>query len=662
MSNTLINIDGLNGEQTPSSDNADITVKQKFSGQRVVDIFMSLTVIVCLSPVILARGLLGFISCGHLLSGPSNTDTRPPSRFAGDYAGAGLAGLFGVLIGNFTIASENNDGSSTPAIFTAQKLRSSLGVEYLENENTEAGSISRPWSFKKYLSISGRSLIAGIVSPVKNLESPQDFHLFGIKITNTTMNDCVEWILDCVSKKQQTTIGFVNADCLNKAYSNEKYHLTLRQFNRVYPDGIGVRLASQLFNNGLVDNINGTDLFPLICERLAQTEHSIFLLGAEPGVADAVAENMIQKYPGLSVAGVQDGFFDSSRENEIIDIINESGASVLFVAFGAPKQEIWIEENKDRLNTTVMFGVGGLFDFYSGRISRAPLWLRETGLEWVWRLIQEPARMWRRYLIGNFIFMKRAWQQKRRNGAVSRTLNVTPAEEASLLSHYEKLDQLAPVRIRILQLRRILWNLAKIGGETIKRLIDIVISVSLLALLSPLFFSVALFIRVESEGPVFYSQTRVGFRGRLFRLWKFRSMYIDADQRRADLEAENEMEGGVIFKMKDDPRITRSGRIIRRLSIDELPQLWNILKGDMSLVGPRPALPSEVEMYSIEERVRLFSKPGLTCIWQVSGRSDIPFPQQVLLDEEYLYSQSLFTDFSLLLKTIPAVLSGKGAY
>ena len=662
MSNTLINIDGLNGEQTPSSDNADITVKQKFSGQRVVDIFMSLTVIVCLSPVILARGLLGFISCGHLLSGPSNTDTRPPSRFAGDYAGAGLAGLFGVLIGNFTIASENNDGSSTPAIFTAQKLRSSLGVEYLENENTEAGPVSRPWSFKKYLSISGRSLIAGIVSPVKNLESPQDFHLFGIKITNTTMNDCVEWILDCVSKKQQTTIGFVNADCLNKAYSNEKYHLTLRQFNRVYPDGIGVRLASQLFNNGLVDNINGTDLFPLICERLAQTEHSIFLLGAEPGVADAVAENMIQKYPGLSVAGVQDGFFDSSRENEIIDIINESGASVLFVAFGAPKQEIWIEENKDRLNTTVMFGVGGLFDFYSGRISRAPLWLRETGLEWVWRLIQEPARMWRRYLIGNFIFMKRAWQQKRRNGAVSRTLNVTPAEEASLLSHYEKLDQLAPVRIRILQLRRILWNLAKIGGETIKRLIDIVISVSLLALLSPLFFSVALFIRVESEGPVFYSQTRVGFRGRLFRLWKFRSMYIDADQRRADLEAENEMEGGVIFKMKDDPRITRSGRIIRRLSIDELPQLWNILKGDMSLVGPRPALPSEVEMYSIEERVRLFSKPGLTCIWQVSGRSDIPFPQQVLLDEEYLYSQSLFTDFSLLLKTIPAVLSGKGAY
>jgi lipopolysaccharide/colanic/teichoic acid biosynthesis glycosyltransferase len=309
-----------------------------------------------------------------------------------------------------------------------------------------------------------------------------------------------------------------------------------------------------------------------------------------------------------------------------------------------------------------MLGVGGLFDFYSGNISRAPVWLREMGLEWVWRLFQEPGRMWRRYLVGNFVFMKRAWQQKKRNGAVPRGLKVTPAEEESLLAHYQKMDQFVPMRTRMIRLRRLLWNLAGLAGNAVKRLMDIVISATLLLLLSPIFAIVSLLIRLESKGPVFYMQTRVGFRGSLFRLWKFRSMYIDADQRRAELEAQNEMEGGVIFKMKHDPRITRTGRIIRRLSIDELPQLWNILKGDMSLVGPRPALPSEVEQYTIEERVRLYAKPGLTCIWQVSGRSDIPFPQQVLLDEEYLYSQSLYKDFYLLLKTIPAVVTGKGAY
>jgi lipopolysaccharide/colanic/teichoic acid biosynthesis glycosyltransferase len=155
---------------------------------------------------------------------------------------------------------------------------------------------------------------------------------------------------------------------------------------------------------------------------------------------------------------------------------------------------------------------------------------------------------------------------------------------------------------------------------------------------------------------------RVGYRGKQFRLWKFRSMYLDAEHRLAELQSQNEVRGGVIFKMKKDPRITRVGSFIRKTSIDELPQLWNVIRGDMSLVGPRPALESEVARYTIEERVRLMAKPGLTCIWQVSGRSDIPFSQQVLLDEDYLYRQSLFTDIKLLLQTIPAVLRGKGAY
>jgi lipopolysaccharide/colanic/teichoic acid biosynthesis glycosyltransferase len=139
-------------------------------------------------------------------------------------------------------------------------------------------------------------------------------------------------------------------------------------------------------------------------------------------------------------------------------------------------------------------------------------------------------------------------------------------------------------------------------------------------------------------------------------------MFSDAEARLAKLQSENEMRGGVLFKMKLDPRITYVGKWIRKLSIDELPQLWNVLKGEMSLVGPRPALPTEVNQYQLSDRRRLMVKPGITCIWQVSGRSDIPFDKQVELDVDYIYQQSLVKDIQLLFKTIPAVLFARGAY
>jgi exopolysaccharide biosynthesis polyprenyl glycosylphosphotransferase len=206
------------------------------------------------------------------------------------------------------------------------------------------------------------------------------------------------------------------------------------------------------------------------------------------------------------------------------------------------------------------------------------------------------------------------------------------------------------------------WNALVKGTKAVKRLIDIVASAAGLALLMPLFAVVALAIRLESPGPIFFSQTRVGRWGELFRMYKFRSMYIDAEERKRSLMSRNEMDGGVLFKMKHDPRVTRVGRFIRKASIDELPQLWNVFVGDMSLVGPRPPVPSEVDQYSLSDRRRLDVVPGITCIWQVSGRSDIPFPEQVELDVQYIDSQSLLTDLKILLNTIPAVLLGKGAY
>ena len=196
----------------------------------------------------------------------------------------------------------------------------------------------------------------------------------------------------------------------------------------------------------------------------------------------------------------------------------------------------------------------------------------------------------------------------------------------------------------------------------LKRLTDMLAAGAGMLLLLPLLGLVALAIKLDSRGPVLFSQTRVGFNGRHFRCWKLRSMHVDAEQRLAELQSQNEMAGGVLFKMKRDPRITRVGRFIRKASIDELPQLWNVLIGDMSLVGPRPPIPSEVARYTSRQRLRLSVTPGITCFWQVSGRSDIPFEEQVELDIAYAEQRSLVTDFSILLRTVPAVLFARGAY
>jgi exopolysaccharide biosynthesis polyprenyl glycosylphosphotransferase len=198
-------------------------------------------------------------------------------------------------------------------------------------------------------------------------------------------------------------------------------------------------------------------------------------------------------------------------------------------------------------------------------------------------------------------------------------------------------------------------------ARRVKRTLDLVGAGVGLLLLSPLLAVVAAAVRLESPGPVFFGQQRVGRHGRPFRMLKFRSMVVDAEARRAALEAQNEHREGPVFKIARDPRITRVGRLIRKFSIDELPQLWNVLRGEMSLVGPRPPIPAEVRQYDAWQRRRLSVLPGLTGLWQVSGRNHISFDQWMRLDLQYIDNWSLGLDLALLGRTIPVVLTGRGA-
>jgi lipopolysaccharide/colanic/teichoic acid biosynthesis glycosyltransferase len=210
---------------------------------------------------------------------------------------------------------------------------------------------------------------------------------------------------------------------------------------------------------------------------------------------------------------------------------------------------------------------------------------------------------------------------------------------------------------------RLGWWWRSTAPRMAKRALDLLVVVPAVVLLLPLFAVVALAIKLHDGGPVLYWQKRVGRDGREFAFPKFRSMRVHDERERERLLSTNEHGAeGVTFKMKRDPRITPVGRLIRRTSIDELPQLWCVLRGTMSLVGPRPPLPSEVARYTLEDRQRLCVTPGLTCIWQVSGRSEVPFPQQVQMDLDYIRKPSLWADIGLLLKTLPAVVRGRGAY
>ncbi|MEL6956391.1 MAG: WecB/TagA/CpsF family glycosyltransferase, partial [Pseudomonadota bacterium] len=321
--------------------------------------------------------------------------------------------------------------------------------------------------------------------------------------------------------------------------------------------------------------------------------------------------------------GHRHGYFSPREEDDVIAEINASGARVVFVAFGVPEQDIWLARVRHRLHAPVVLGVGGLLDFVSGRIPRAPEWMRSAGIEWMYRLKCEPRRMWQRYLVGNFTFMASAAKYalgRRKRGFM------------------RKMDR------------------------GFARCVDILGAGAGLMFLLPALLTTAAAIRLESKGPALFRQIRIGEDGKPFEMVKFRSMRTNGPSQSELRKVADDRNDGVTFKLKRDPRITRVGQFIRKYSIDELPQLWNVLKGDMSLVGPRPALPVEVEKYSRVERRRLRGKPGITCFWQIEGRADLPFDRQVVLDVAYLQKRSLWLDLVILFRTPIAVLTARGAY
>ncbi len=242
--------------------------------------------------------------------------------------------------------------------------------------------------------------------------SAETVRILGVRIDNVTMVGAIERIERGLCEDRRTQVAFVNADCLNIAAKDFDYKRTLSDADLVLPDGIGLKLAGNILSRPIHQNVNGTDLFPCLCRALRRHRHTLFLLGAEPGVADRVRQHVAREFPGLRIVGTHHGFFGPSGDADVVRQIAASGADVLLVAMGVPGQDLWIRRHLVDTGVRLALGVGGLFVFIGGKIPRAPIWMRDAGLEWVYRLTQEPARMWKRYLLGNFLFLGRVLAER----------------------------------------------------------------------------------------------------------------------------------------------------------------------------------------------------------------------------------------------------------
>jgi exopolysaccharide biosynthesis WecB/TagA/CpsF family protein len=277
-------------------------------------------------------------------------------------------------------------------------------------------------------------------------------YLLGLRVDAMPPAEAVEKIRTTWRVGAKARVFFVNAHCMNTSAQSKAYREALEQAEYVLPDGSGVLLAAKMLNLPIWDNLNGTDLTPMLCEAAAQDGRSIYLLGAEPGVAEQAAGVLQQRYPNLRIAGIQHGFFKPEETDAVIAKINAAHPDMLIVAMGVPNQELWITQHFHELNVPVCIGVGALLDFLSNRFPRAPRMWRTLGIEWMYRLLKEPKRLWRRYLIGNVTYMSRvvaAW------AGLAYTAHPMPRAQQQYMMPAEPQSQPQAVAIEVLEPERI---------------------------------------------------------------------------------------------------------------------------------------------------------------------------------------------------------------
>jgi N-acetylglucosaminyldiphosphoundecaprenol N-acetyl-beta-D-mannosaminyltransferase len=411
--------------------NSDLIKTGKEILHRTLDFVLAVAVSFILLPVLVLRAGIAIFQTGRIFDRQVLLGRfRVPFerlQFAGSFPGRWFAVLANITRGDLSWAGPRPlnlieaDNVPTeawarfrirPGLVSTHRLRARVGLAH-EAESTTDRDYFYSQTLGESLGVLARALPSAMLGGPASAGSVSILRFLGVDIVNTTMAEAVGWIVRRAKDGTDSQLCFVNPDCLNIAYGDTRYRRVLERADRVLPDGVGIHLACRISGTPLVANVNGTDLFPRICEMAAIENLSLFLLGAASGRAEESARNMQLRFGDLKIVGTHSGYFEASEESALIEEINHSQADILLVGLGAPRQDIWIADNFRRLSPSVKIGVGGLFDFYSDKIPRAPQWMREIGLEWLWRLIKEPRRMWRRYVVGNPLFLFRVWRESR---------------------------------------------------------------------------------------------------------------------------------------------------------------------------------------------------------------------------------------------------------
>ena len=399
---------------------------------RCLDVAVGLGLALLLAPFWLPRALWGRLTTGRWLEVERRLGRRGELlrlwRFAGPAAGAETARLWNVLRGDLALtgpepaAPRGADMASErawdtvrfqvrPGLVSPYAMRRRLGIAY-EDERSSRQRLVLGRQPASNLGLLVRALPALALGRRRCGRALLRVDVLGVGIDNLSIGEALRRILWSAETARPCRVSFVNPDCLNIAVADRAYRRALVTGDLTLADGVGTQLAGHMLGRPLRANLNGTDLFPMLCAAAADKDLPIFLLGARPGVAAEVARRMTSRYPGLRVVGVADGYATPAEEPALIERVRRSGARLLFVALGAPKQELWSARHHRRLGVPVVLGVGGLFDFYSGRVPRAPQAWRDMGLEWLWRLRCEPGRLWKRYVLGNPLFLWRVVRQR----------------------------------------------------------------------------------------------------------------------------------------------------------------------------------------------------------------------------------------------------------
>ncbi len=349
-------------------------------------------------------------------------NTKQPwfARLA-DFSIISFSRLLNIVTGNMSLVGPEAVAQTEPEpLYVSLRLKPGITGLYQLRRQANIAHETREQADQEYYSTRGLTVDLGILlraflmfflgkNQSSSVNTPEKINMLDIEMDNLSMTQAVDWIVENSWPGAAHHVAFVNPDCFNIAYRNPDYKRTLQTTSKVFADGIGIHYASKMLHVSLRDNVNGTDMFPFLCQAASKNNLSLYFLGSRAEVVSKMVADVKLKYPGLKIAGFHHGYFPEQDSEAVIQQIKNAGTNILLVAFGAPHQELWIKKHLVDLNVGVAIGVGGLFDFVSGRIPRAPRWIREIGLEWVYRLIQEPKRMWRRYIIGNPLFLWRIW-------------------------------------------------------------------------------------------------------------------------------------------------------------------------------------------------------------------------------------------------------------